>query len=286
MKKIKPLFISLITILIFCLIPEKGTAQSAWTKKKGELYSQLLYSTIPDYNEIFSSSTYITSRDITDNTIQLYGEYGLNDNLTILANIPIKSISTANETANSTFPLTIEETSTTALGNVQVGFRYKILDSKFVLSSQLNLEANSGTFDNNSGIRTGYDAWTFTPTINLGRGFSNYYYQVFTGFDIRTNSYSSNFKIGGEIGLTSIKKLTLILFLDIIESLDNGSIIEPVSSLETALYINNQEYTAYGLKALYEITPDFGVLAGFGGAFSGNNVAKQAALNIGLFYKL
>lgn len=278
--------ISIFTFLFFSLAFQKGAAQSAWTKNKGELYSQFTYSTIPDYNEIFSSSTYITSRNITDNTFQLYGEYGLNDDITVIASIPLKSISTSNETDNSTFPLTIEETSKVALGNIVLGLRYKLLDSKFILSSQLNIEINSSDFDINSGIRTGYDAWTFTPTINLGRSFSKYYFQVFSGVDIRTNSYSSNFRAGGEIGLTSIKKTTIIAFLDIVSSFNNGDFIDEVSSLETALYINNQDYAGYGLKAIYEIASSFGINAGFGGAFSANNVAKQAALNVGFFYKI
>ena len=52
------------------------------------------------------------------------------------------------------------------------------------------------------------------------------------------------------------------------------------------MYVNDQEYTAYGIKIIGEISPEFGIIAGFGGAFSGNNVAKQAAINIGLYYKI
>lgn len=286
MNSLKFYYISVIFLLFFCFSIQKSKAQSAWTKKKGELFSQISYTTIPDYSEIFNDNDYITSRSITDNTIQLYGEYGLNDNLTVLVNVPFKLIKTGAAIENSTLPLSIVETSKTGLGNIQIGLKRNIYKGKFVLSGQLNIEANTSVFDLDSGIRTGYNAWTFTPTINIGKGYSDYYFQGFTGIDIRTNSYSSNFRAGVEFGLTSIKKTILIVFVDVVESLNNSDVVLPATSLETALYINNQEYAAYGLKGLYSFTEKFGVSGGFGGAFSANNVAKQAALSAGLFFKI
>lgn len=277
---------SFLLLTIFVLCYQATVAQSAWTKNKGELYSQLSFSTIPSYSEIFNDNTYRTSREITDNTIQLYAEYGLNDKWTLITNIPIKSITTGSIVDNPTFSPSITESSKTALGNIQLGLKRKLYDKKFVLSGQLNIEANTGDFYADSGIRTGYDAWTFTPILNLGRGYKNYFFQVFTGVDIRTNNYSSNFKIGGEFGYTAIKNINLIAFLDAVISFKNGDIVLPQSNLETALYINNQEYTAFGLKGLYDFTDNFGLTLGFGGAISANNVAKQLALSGGVFYKI
>lgn len=78
----------------------------------------------------------------------------------------------------------------------------------------------------------------------------------------------------------------MITFLDFVISLNNGDFHTPIQNTLTALYVNDQEYTAFGLKAIIEISSQFGLIAGFGGAFSGNNVAKEAALNIGLYYKI
>lgn len=286
MTNLKFTSISLVTLLFSLFLVQKTTAQSPWTKKKGEAYVQLTFSTIPNYSDIFSDNTYITSREITDNTIQLYGEYGISDDLTLLVNIPLKSIRTGGAIENSTLPLSIDKTSKTSFGNIQIGVKHKICEGKFIFSGQLSIEANTSSFDASSGISTGYDAWTFTPTISLGKGYSNYYFQAFTGVDFRTNSYSSNFKLGGEFGLTSIKKTTLIAYLDIVKSFKDGNVILPTSSIETALYINNQEYSAFGLKGLYEFTNNYGISLGVGGAVSATNVAKQLALSVGFFYKL
>jgi len=77
----------------------------------------------------------------------------------------------------------------------------------------------------------------------------------------------------------------LIGFLDISKSLENGDVILPIQHSLTGLYVNNQEYGSFGFKGIAEFTDKFGITAGFGGAFFGNNVAKQAALTFGIYRK-
>ncbi len=286
MKHKKGKFFSHLIIVAILLIFQESKAQSAWSQKKGEIYSHLSYSLISNYSDIYSKTAYSTTRKISDNTLQLYGEYGLSDKLTLIVSLPLKSISTGTEVAASMLPLSIDKGSKTALGNVIIGIKHKIFDRKFVLSGQLNMEANTGSSDLDLGIRTGLNAWTFTPTLNFGRGYNNYYVQAFSGIALRTNNYSSNFKLGGEFGWTSIKNITLIGFIDIVASFKNGTVMLPNSTFETALYLNNQEYTAVGLKAVYHFTDNFGFTMGLGGALSANNVPKQLALSGGLFYQL
>ena len=51
------------------------------------------------------------------------------------------------------------------------------------------------------------------------------------------------------------------------------------------LYVNDQEYGGFGLKGIFEVNNNFGVNAGFGGAFFANNLAKAPALSFGLYHK-
>lgn len=273
-----------IRILLFLVfISTFSNAQGAWTQKKGEAYTQLSFTTISSYNTIFGNPDYLTEREITDNTLQLYGEYGLSDKTTLILNIPLKFIETGQLVGNAT-PISTAN-SVSSLGNIEIGLKHQFYNKKWVVAGQLNLEANTGSYDNPSGIRTGVDAWTFTPTLNVSRSFNGFYAQAFTGVNLRTNNYSHNFKIGGEIGISPINHILLIAFLDIVQSFDNGNIILPQTNQLTALYVNNQEYTTYGLKILGEITKTFGVNAGFGGAFTGNNVAKSPAITFGIYNK-
>jgi len=257
-------------------------AQSPWTQEKGKFYTQFSFTTIANYDEVFGDPEYKTDREITDNTLQLYGEYGITSKTTLLVNLPIKLIKTGDAVNGSAF---ITEDSKTAFGNISLGLKHQFYNKKWIISGQLNVEANTGTFEAASGIRTGQDAWTFTPTLNIGRSFEKFYVQAFTGFDFKTNTYSNNFKIGGEIGTKVHAKIWLIGFVDIVNSFNDGDVNLPLSNFGTALYINNQEYGAFGLKAVGEFNKSFGGVLSFGGAFSGNNVAKQAALTVGVYHK-
>lgn len=277
MKKLAYLLILFITFSVF--------AQSPWTQKKGEAYLQLTYTTIPSYSTLFGNPEYNTERKINDNTLQLYTEFGLSDKTTLIANLPLKMVASNEVTSPTITPFTTED-SQTALGNLQLGVKHNFYNKKWLISGQLLLEANTGTYEDASGLRTGYDAWTITPTFIVGRGFNNWYLQAFTGVDIRTNEYSSAFKLGGEAGYKALDWLWIAGFLDGVASFQNGDFLDPTNNRLTGLYVNNQSYAAFGVKLIGEFDKNFGVNAGFGGAFDGRNVAKSPALSLGLYYKL
>jgi len=271
-----------LTILVF-FIASYSFSQNAWTKKKSEVYSQISFTTISDYGNIFGNPDYNTERFITDNTLQLYGEYGLTDKSTLVLSIPIKFNETGRLTGMGSQFTTAD--SKAVLGNIEIGFRRQFYKKKWVVSGQLNLEGNTNSYSNASGIRTGYDAWTLTPTISIGRSFNWIYFQGFTGVNLRSNNYSSNFRFGAEVGIKPIKPIWIIGFVDVVKSFENGNVKLPINNLLTGLYVNDQEYSAYGLKAIGEVTKKFGATIGFGGAFSGNNVAKKAAVTFGVYHK-
>lgn len=262
-------------------------SQSPWTKEKSKFYTQLSFTTIPNYNTFFGDPNYEVPSEITDNTIQFYGEYGISDKTTLIVNLPLKLI-TINDFEDPRIDCggdCSRDFSNIALGNVEFGIKHNFYKKDWLISGQFSIEANTSSYDAASGIRTGYDAYTFTPLLLAGRSFGKTYVQGFLGANVRTNDYSSNFKLGGEVGRTISKGIWLIGFVDVVKSLVNGNIILPTQNSFTSLYINNQDYGAYGIKGIGEITNNFGITAGFGGAFFGNNVAKQAALNFGLYSK-
>ena len=68
--------IVIIGLFIFSI---HSNAQSPWTQKKGKFYTQLSFTTIPSYNTIYGNPDYVIPRKVSDNTIQMYGEYGVSD---------------------------------------------------------------------------------------------------------------------------------------------------------------------------------------------------------------
>jgi len=273
MKKLSILFLLFISINAF--------SQGPWTKDKGDLFAQFSFTSISDYDTLFGDPDYNTERKITDQTYQIYGEYGLTDKTTLLFNLPLKSIETG-DLVNSTNPSLTENGSITNFGNIEIGLKHQFYNNGWVLAGQLGTEINTSSYDDATGIRTGYDAFTFTPLFIAGRSFGKTYFQANIGAQIRTNDYSSNFKAGAEYGGKIFKNFWLIGFVDIVKSFENGDIILPAENLVTGLYVNNQEYGAYGLKTIWQFC-DLGLTFGYGSAFYGNNVPKKAAFSIGIF---
>lgn len=270
--------------LSLILIPLFSKAQSPWTQNKGRWYTQLSYSTIGAYGTLFGDNN--TERLITDNTFQFYGEYGLSERTTVLFQLPFKRIETGDLIAFQLGnPAKTIEAKERGLGNVSIGVKHNLIHSTWLLTGQLQLEANTGSFFEQSGIRTGFDAWTIRPLLSTGRGFKNAFVQGFVGADIRTNNYSSNIRLGGEIGYQLFQKLWIIAFVDVSDSLENGDIQLPETNRLTGLFVNDIEFAAYGLKGILELSKSFGITTGFATAFSGNNVPKKAAISFGLYHK-
>jgi hypothetical protein len=263
-------------------------SQGPWTKEKGKFYTQISFTTIPSYDDLFGQEEItVDNRDITDNTFQLYGEYGFTDKTTLIVNLPFKLIKINGNNqglfrvGNNIFP----EGQKRSLGNIEIGVKHNFYKKNWLISSQFSVEAKTGSFDENSGIRTGYDAWSFTPLLLTGKSYNKSYLQTFIGAKLRTNNYSSNFKIGGEYGSKITKHIWLVGFLDIEKSFKNGDIVLPASNLATGLYVNDQEYGIFGVKVIGEFSNNLGITASLPAAFYGNNVAKQVALSFGIYKK-
>lgn len=271
-----------ITLLFTLFITSSLFAQSPWTKDKGDVFVNLSYATISDYNELFGDPDYFTNGNITDNTYQIYAEYGLTNKTSLIVNVPFKNISLdvfkiCN--GNNCFG---DDYNKATFGNISLGIKHQFYNNGWVITGQLLTELNTGSFDDISGIRTSYDAFTFTPQLLAGKSFGKTFFQSHIGVDLRTNDYSNNFKIGGEFGGKVLKNIWLIGFVDVVESFEDGNITIPINNSFNGLYVNNQEYGAYGLKAILQLC-DLGVSASFANAFFGNNVPKQSAFSIGIF---
>ncbi|MFT5436591.1 MAG: hypothetical protein ACI840_001239 [Ulvibacter sp.] len=277
---------NLIIVLISLLFFQNSIGQSAWNLEKDSWYTQLNYTRIGPYSELFidGGKTETIPREIEDNTFQLYAEYGLNSKTTLSASLPIKLIKTGAQTTAAT-PI-INANSVTSLGNIGFGVKRNLINKNFLLSTGVIVEANTGSYDDASGIRTGYDTWTFTPGAYFGKSYNNLFLQANVGVGFRTNNYSDFFRGGAEVGYKFLKRIWAIFYLDYKKSFYNGTVSIPVNNESTSLYVDNKEYVGYGLKAIYELTNQLGITAGFGGAFSANAEARAAALNVGLFMKI
>lgn len=272
------------TLLLAFLFSTALFSQGAWTKSKNEVYTQLSYYSIGGYSGIYGDPGYQSERKLTDNTIQLYAEYGATDKTTFVFSLPIKMIKAEGLVDASATPITVAG-SETALGNVVIGVKQRFHQGTWVISGQLNVGLNTGKFFEESGLRSGFDTYTLSPKLNVGRSFGRFFAQGSTGVDIRFNDYSSNFVLDAELGAKPFNRLWAIAFLNLSSSFENGEVALPANNLVTGLYVNDQEYTGYGLKLIFEVSDKIGFLANYTSAISGNNVPRRAVLGGGVYTK-
>jgi hypothetical protein len=251
-----------------------AVGQSPWLQPKGNTYLQTGYYLIPEYNTLFarSGTPYELDTKITNQTFQFYGEYGLSNNNAVVLTLPFKSLSSTNNNATLM-----------GLGNIEAGIKQKIIHSNMPVTAHVNISMPTGTYDKSSGLRSGYKAWDIAPMISTGKGWNNIYLQGFAGAHLRTNSYSTLTQAGIETGYKPVTGVWGIVYINWLHSLRDGDRNEIHTSPYTGLYVNDQEYLAWGMKWMAKLTDGYGIIAGFSGSFSGHRVAHSPLLHIGIY---
>lgn len=276
-----------VLLCFLALFYQSSTAQSAWVQEEGGHYMQLGHSALPAYDKVYlrGGNEFQTPRQILDQTIQFYGEYGLGRNTSLVYNVPIKHIHVGNFNSEYEGSVALKAGTMWGLSNVSLGVRQKLYRVLFDVAVGFHVQAPTGMYDDSMGVRTGYDAWTFMPMLNFGKGLGKFFIQMHFGAQIRTNEYTHNLNTGVELGYKFFDRLWVMAFLNGQISLRNGDRTDPINNRATGLYLNDEEYVAFGLKLIGEVVKDrFGLTFGFGGAISGNNVAKAPSLNGGIYW--
>ena len=276
----------ILIIVIFTFILTSTFAQSPWVAEKGKGYGQIGYTTIGPYKDLFLSNgdSYALSNEVTDQTIQAYGEYGIGSGTSLIAALPIKMLKSGPSLIPST-PITAGSGDLTTLGNLQLAARHNFISKKVVFSGQLLAELPTAGYDETTGLRGGLDALSIAPSLSIGFSKAKLYGYVSTGIAIRSNNYSNEWRLSEEIGYQLINRIYIIAVIDIVQNFENGTAIESPNQLGTGLYLNNQSYFAYGFKGIIGFTDNLGITVAYYSAGSGHLVAKSPSINFGVYYK-
>lgn len=280
---------TLFVLMAIAMHSPSASAQSAWTQPDGGAFLQLSATRIGPYDTLYTSSgpDFRTGREITETSFELYGEYGIAEDWTLVGNLPLRSMDAGSLVASPTIqPATIQEDTLTSLGNVLIGVRKQLSAGELAWAAQLDAELPTSSSEESSGLSTGLDAFTIRPMISVGRGFERAYVQAYAGLSARTNDYSSDWRLGAEAGYYLTGDLLIAGTFDIVDSFRDGDVSLSSERLQTGLFLNDQEYISPGLKGLYQITDSFGLSASIRGALSGNNVPKTAFISFGLTYQI
>jgi hypothetical protein len=262
-------------------------AQSPWLHEKKTLLTQISFNIIPEYNQLYlnSGETYTTERNLKDNTLQAWLEYGLSDYTAFQVILPLKFLTAGSLVENDFQTPQTRAGSLQAFGNFSLIWKQKLVQQTWIVTSHLLVEFPTADYQGESGLRSGYDAWALFAALSTGRGFGRTYIYAHLGVGTRTNEYSSFFTGGVEAGYQVSRSISVAGVINILQSLQNGTRQDPLNNLLTGLYVNDQEFIAWGLKVFGPIIPDkFGYSAALFGAVGGNFVAKSPSLNLGLYY--
>ena len=274
MKKV----LTLITLLIFVNLSFAG---GGWTKEKGTGYYKVSHwwvNAAKTYT--FDGNTQTSPQEGIFNT-SIYAEYGINDRLTGIINLPFS------KSAN-------DQESISGIGDTDVAFKYRITkpESKFVLASTLlfGLPLGDDSGGANGSLQTGDGEFNQLIRLDLSRSFPigklNAYANVYGGYNNRTNDFSDELRFGAELGAGFLNnKVWAIIRLDGVESLQNGE--ESTASSDGAtIFANNTEYMAYSYEIAGYITEKIGVSASTASVFSASNIFAAPSYSLGVFLDL
>ena len=225
----------------------------AWTAPKNAFYEKL------SYNYYYAHETFDLSGNrggtpnngkFTDHNISNYFEYGLLDNLTAINSLSYKWLENDDNSANS---------KGYGLGDVDLGLRYKLLDSDRIgiVSTQLLVKI-PGTYDKNDPLPLGNGQFDTELRLLYGRSLYPWipgYGNVEIGYRWRAEDPSDELRYLIEFGVDITRNIYSRAKLDGTFSMDNGKKID-TSGNPTAT--NNFDLGKLDLAVGYKITPALG----------------------------
>lgn len=279
----------LVIILIAILVTQ--TTYGQWSKGKNKGYYKLsawYLSTDQHYTDTGDIDPNATRKQFN---INAYLEFGLTNKLDVIGYIPFFARTTQNNQISGTNGNTLQVgEELNSIGDIDLGFNYNFYKKgKWSASAKLlfglptgeNAGGSDGSYQTGDGEFNQYLSGLlgYSTTINN----IPFYAKTYLGINNRTENFSDEFRFGLESGINVFnQRLWLIGRLDVVESLQNGS-LNAQNAPQGSIFANNVEFVGVGLEASYYITKKLGVSLTYGGAVSGRIIAANPSISGGIF---
>jgi hypothetical protein len=221
---------------------------------------------------------------ITDQTIQLFADYGLTDRLTLLVKAPMKLVDydifqDATFSADANFP---EGGTLYFPGNIQVGAVYRLTPEEPYLNASIIAELNTSQYNFIDGTATGFNSSAIIPGLAYANGFGKWWTSLYTAGEFRTNNYSHAMQGQFEVGVQPKTFYYLAINSTWRIPFGNGTYCD--CSLDySKLYHSEQEYIGIILKSGF-LYKSFGLHLAISGAPHARQVAAAPVATLGLSY--
>jgi hypothetical protein len=274
--------------ILLCLTAATDHARAgAWTQKRGKGYYELKFQVIRANRFYEPDGRIITIPTLAEYTTSFYGEYGLNDWLTVVGDFPFyKRITLNRQIGARTGFVFFPGDSVSGISDAEVGVRLGLLrGGPTVISAGLKFGLPLGDDTQTNGLLTGDGEFNQIVSLQLGHSFypKPLYFTGEAGVNNRSNGYSDEFRYEAEIGYTIGGNLTSNFKVNGVESFHNGD--DAVQGGMGGLFANNQEFLAYGPGVFYNFYKNVGVNGRAAFASRGQNVLARPAYFFGIFLK-
>ena len=263
-------------------------AGGGWINKKNHGYFKIEQRAIINANSFYNENGERVS--ITGSSIyfsNLYAEYGITNNIDIIATVPFFVRSVQNSVNHLNSGVTKEGDQLNYIGDLLLGAKYGFLQKgSVVLSGSMFLGIPTGKVNGGKTevLQTGDGEFNFMPRLDVG--ISLYplpaYINIGTAINLRTRGFSNELYANFEFGWTFKEKLLLSAKIWLLKSFYNGT----GPSAQNGIFSNNIEYLAIGPQVTYFINKNWGISGSIDGAAYGKNILASPTYAIGCFYRM
>ena len=267
--------LSAAAFLLLSAAPETGFA-GAWVPAVGGGYNKLAINYF-DARDSFGGES--ASNQFTNTNLSYYGEYGIADNLGIFGSIALTRLTQSTDEARTDF---------FGVGDLDLGFRYNLINGPFVLSTSFLFKVPY-LYEQNTELPPGNGQEDFDFRLLFGKGLNRFGYFGFEiGYRLRLEEPSDEIRYLVEYGFSATDNLYFRTKFDIIQSVRNGDEI-PTGIGNPAL---NPEFdlarveltTGWNFDRSEQATGGWGAEVTFTHDFWGRNTLQGNTVQLGLTY--
>mgnify|MGYP006207924537 FL=1 len=251
MKNLKFLQIAALFFVV-----QEVDGQSGWTKSKGEGFFQTSFSTFNSKDYFTLEGEKLLTNRFHQQSIVFYGEYGVTDKFTVIANLPLQNFNG------------FETTETVSgLGDLRLEFKHSILKKILPLAISVAPEIPTGRANNfaNSTVNDferinlpsgdgEFNVWT-TLATSFALGDFPFYGSLFGSYNYRTQydgiSFSDQMAVGVEFGYKFFDKVWVNARLNGLTSVDE------ITEVTDFVRGDGTEYTSYSIGASVPVYKEF-----------------------------
>ena len=279
--------------LAYCLglsfwFSSEAAAQSGWTKGKKEGFYQLSYQSMVSNDYYTLAGELLETNQFSQQSFVFYGEYGVTDRFTIIANLPLQTWNKFENTQK-----------VSGLGDLRIEFKHAILKKYLPLSISIAPELPIGTANNfaNSTINNferinlpsgdgEFNVWS-TLASSFALPNSSFYGTIFGAYNMRTESdgiqFSDQYAIGAEIGYQIAKKIWVNARLNALATV--GDVLIATDFVRG----DGTEYTSFSFGASVPVYKQLHLSLNYRNfndlIFDRKNLYSSGVVSVGVYYE-